>query len=449
MPTPEPPPQNSYQRGLEKLRERDGKAALAEFNACLKEIPGHVGCTWERGWAQFLEFEFESALSDWRQAAQLSSDLPRLEQTLSRGEIHAALWKLAQSARKKMKVRRYEKPNRPPEAGVLRLWAMGDTMLGSDFPTAIDLPPEGENPLAQFQEDLRAVAPKSAPHLRFMNYEGTLCDGGVTEKCAAGSKTCYAFRTPPRFADYLRDFQVTAASLANNHALDFGDDCRAQTEAALSERGIGLSGRPGTFWTGQVSGVGKTARPVLFAAFHSSPAYNSTLELTAAREWVAKLRQDNPKALIAVSFHGGAEGVEAVHTPREMELFHGEKRGDVRAFAHAVVDAGADVVLGSGPHVLRGMEIYKRRLIAYSLGNFATVKTFNLSGFNGVSVLLEADIDPKGRFLRGRLHPTIQTQYGVVRYDLRARGVDLVRILSQMDFGAHAPKIARDGSFRP
>ena len=107
---------------------------------------------------------------------------------------------------------------------------------------------------------------------------------------------------------------------------------------------------------------------------------------------------------VIVSFHGGAEGLQALHTPNKAELFMNENRGDVRRFAHAVVDAGADIVLGSGPHVVRGMEIYKDRLIAYSLGNFATYRAFNIWGFNGIGLILEADMDDTGRFISGKNH---------------------------------------------
>ena len=130
-----------------------------------------------------------------------------------------------------------------------------------------------------------------------------------------------------------------------------------------------------------------------------------------------------------------------------MELFHGEKRGDIHAFSHAVVDAGADLVLGTGPHVVRSMEMYRGKLIAYSLGNFATVKQFNLLGWNGVSVVLEAELKPDGKFVRGKLIPTWQGSYGVPEVDSRGIGTDLVRWLSREDFPRSGIKIARDGAF--
>src|SRR5207244_8285900 len=109
--------------------------------------------------------------------------------------------------------------------------------------------------------------------------------------------------------------------------------------------------------------------------------------------------------LVIVSFHGGAEGASHQHVAEGDETFLGEDRGDLRRFTHAAIDAGAQLVLGSGPHVVRAMEIYQGKLIAYSLGNFATYGPFNLSGENGVSLLLEAHLGPDGSFIRGPAYP--------------------------------------------
>ena len=67
----------------------------------------------------------------------------------------------------------------------------------------------------------------------------------------------------------------------------------------------------------------------------------------------------------------GAEGTDGQHVPRGTEYYLGENRGNERVFAHALVTAGADLVLASGPHVLRGLRLFHEKLIAYSLGNFA------------------------------------------------------------------------------
>ena len=76
--------------------------------------------------------------------------------------------------------------------------------------------------------------------------------------------------------------------------------------------------------------------------------------------------------VVVVYMHAGAEGAAADHVSGGSETYLGEPRGNPAAFAHAMIDAGADLGLASGPHVLRGMEWYRGRLVAYSLGNLAT-----------------------------------------------------------------------------
>ncbi|PSQ83978.1 MAG: hypothetical protein BRD44_02615 [Bacteroidetes bacterium QS_7_67_15] len=80
------------------------------------------------------------------------------------------------------------------------------------------------------------------------------------------------------------------------------------------------------------------------------------------------------------------------------------------------------------------MEIYRGRLVAYSLGNFATYGRFNLSGPLGLGMVLEAELGPAGRFLGGRLLPTRQIGEGVPVPDRRGEAVRLVRRLSRADF---------------
>jgi capsule synthesis protein PGA_cap len=135
--------------------------------------------------------------------------------------------------------------------------------------------------------------------------------------------------------------------------------------------------------------------------------------------------------------------------PRGSEEFLGEDRGDVRAFAHAVVDAGADLVLGHGPHVVRAMEVYRGRLVAYSLGNFATFGAFNLSGPNGLSLVLEARLAPDGAFLGGRVHPARQEKPGGPHLDPAGSVIPALRRLSEEDFGESAVRVGDDGALAP
>jgi hypothetical protein len=149
-----------------------------------------------------------------------------------------------------------------------------------------------------------------------------------------------------------------------------------------------------------------------------------------------------------VSFHGGAEGARYQRVPEREELFLVESRGDLRRFARAVVEAGADLVLGHGPHVVRGLELYRGRLIAYSLGNFATYGGMNLNGPNGLTLVLEVQLAPGGAFLGGRIHPGRQLRPGGPIRDADGEVIEVLRRLSVEDFGAAAPEILSDGTIR-
>jgi len=115
--------------------------------------------------------------------------------------------------------------------------------------------------------------------------------------------------------------------------------------------------------------------------------------------------------------HLGAEGANSRHLTNKEEMFLGEKRGDPVAFAKFCIDNGADLVLGHGPHVLRAIELYKNKLIAYSLGNFYTYGRFNINDFRGRSPILNISLDTNGDFIKGKIYSTCQTKDGKLVID--------------------------------
>ena len=141
-----------------------------------------------------------------------------------------------------------------------------------------------------------------------------------------------------------------------------------------------------------------------------------------------------------------AEGAGATRVPKASEQAYGEDRGDVYAFARSMVDAGADLVLGHGPHVLRGMEVYNGRLIAYSLGNFSAWENFNLRGPLGLSVILYATIAPNGVITEAEIVPVYLADPGIPTPDGQRRAIDIIRTLSGEDLGG--PLFDSNGTWR-
>jgi poly-gamma-glutamate capsule biosynthesis protein CapA/YwtB (metallophosphatase superfamily) len=313
----------------------------------------------------------------------------------------------------------------PP--GVVAIVATGDIVMGS----TPNLPPDGGRSFfSDVQTDL-------AGDVVLGNLEGTLSTGG-SSKCGAASTNCFAFQTPPSYARWLERAGFTVMNLANNHAFDFGQAGLQQTIAALRSAGLLHTGRPNQITIQKVGDI--RVATVGFAPY----AWAASLtDIAAAKELVRAAGRISD--VVVVTMHAGAEGRDRQHVHRGTERFLGENRGDPMRFAHAVVDAGADLVVGSGPHVLRGMEWYKGRLIAYSLGNFAGYDVFSLGGPLSTSAILRVTLDGAGRFEAGSLVPTHMVGAGLPALDPSEAAHGLVRTLSREDFGRHGVKVSPEG----
>jgi hypothetical protein len=182
---------------------------------------------------------------------------------------------------------------------------------------------------------------------------------------------------------------------------------------------------------------------VAFLGFAPYPWTSPLENIPAARKLVASAARH--AAIVVVFIHAGAEGAGALHVPHGQEHAFGENRGAALAFAHAVIDAGADVVLGSGPHVLRGMECYRRRLIAYSLGDFAAWNTLSLSGVLDLSGILRVELGSTGALATARLFRIKLQRPGIPRPDPSRASIGLVRRLSGEDFGRRACRVSASG----
>lgn len=316
------------------------------------------------------------------------------------------------------------------KAGAVSFAAVGDTAIG----ITPELPPSPQTYFEPIEGELSG-------DVVFGNLEGTLTDVSEDVKCEKDAKpgTCYAFRAPPEYATYLHEAGFNVMSLANNHSYDFGEAGQDETVEALHRAGIEPVGIPGrTIFVK----VGPTK--VAFLGFASYDYTNSLTDLEAARALIRKARER--AEIVVVANHAGAEGSDAVHVTGETEIYLGEDRGNPEEFAHMAVEAGADLVLGSGPHVLRGMEIYRDRLIAYSLGNFSGFHNFGLDGILSATVVLHATLGRDGAFRSGRLASVRMIEAGQPVPDPEGAGAALVEELSQDDFApSKAIRVGEDG----
>jgi poly-gamma-glutamate capsule biosynthesis protein CapA/YwtB (metallophosphatase superfamily) len=315
----------------------------------------------------------------------------------------------------------------------LTLAAVGDMMLGTDFPE--NTLPDDDG--LSFFDGVTSIL--TQPDITFGNLEGVLQDGGEPVKQCKNKKICFLFRTPTRYATYFKLAGFDLLSLANNHARDFGEDGRSSSMAALDAAGIHHSGREGT-----VASFVANGRRIAMVAFAPNVGSNSLNDPQIGLPLVTELASKHD--IVIVSFHGGAEGNGAEVLPFAREIFAGEDRGNVVEFAHAMIDAGADIVLGHGPHVVRPLEVYHDRLIAYSLGNFATYYGISVEGIRGIAPILEVTLDDEGKFVSGKIEPTIQLRPAGPTIDPDKKVIALLRSLTATAFPNGTLSIAEDGT---
>jgi poly-gamma-glutamate capsule biosynthesis protein CapA/YwtB (metallophosphatase superfamily) len=325
-----------------------------------------------------------------------------------------------------------EPPPPPPPLPGVYIAAVGDIMLGTDYPENILPDDDGVGFLREVTPILQSA------DVTFGNLEGVLMDGGEAVKQCQSSTACFVFRSPTRYATYLREAGFDVMSLANNHAQDFGDPGRDSSMQALDQVGILHSGRDGDVAEWQARG-----RRMAMIAFAPNVGSHQLNERARARELVSGLAARND--IVIVSFHGGAEGENVGWIPFTREFYQGEDRGNVVGFARAMVDAGADLVLGHGPHVLRPMELYRDRLIAYSLGNFATYYGISVTGIRGIAAILMVRVDDDGKFLAGHIEPTIQLRPAGPSIDPARQAIEELRWRTEQSFPWGPLSIGPDG----
>ncbi len=188
----------------------------------------------------------------------------------------------------------------------------------------------------------------------------------ITKRGAPVVEKPYIFRVRPEDAACLRHIRIDAVSIANNHLMDYGTEGMADTITALNRMNIRH--------TGGGRNLDKARRPVILKyagtsivilAYCSRPPeeYYATkslpgiapLNLDYIREDIAAWKREN--TFVVISLHWG---IEQTDIPQSYQI----------RTAHAIMDAGADAIIGHHPHWPQGIEMYRGRPIVYSLGNF-------------------------------------------------------------------------------
>lgn len=235
----------------------------------------------------------------------------------------------------------------------LVILASGDTMLGSW--AEITIPDSGFAYPFQY-----LTAYTTTADIFFTNLEAPFGSGGTP------FDKKYTFRVKPEMIRVLLAGKINLVSLANNHTMDFGPSCLQQTRELLDEHGIRHAGagrnrkeaRQPAIMEVKGKKIGFLSYSLTFPEeFWATDTSAGTCFPYESFVFKDVARLDSTVDFVIVSCHWGQE---LMQTPKPYQV----------NLARRLIDHGADLILGHHPHVLQGIEFYKDRLIAYSLGNF-------------------------------------------------------------------------------
>ncbi|MGE5363674.1 MAG: CapA family protein [Bacteroidota bacterium] len=320
----------------------------------------------------------------------------------------------------------------------IKIVAVGDIMMGS-------LTPRNSVP----QDSGKKIIPVikklvNKGHVVFGNLEGPFIrsDMKVIKDCGMSEiRTCYAFGMPDYLAPGLKKMGFNMIALNNNHMDDYGWRGYEHTKRTLAGNNIPYCCQD------SVRRLTINGRKCAFIAYKSNGRKFDINNIPAARQLIRELKKQGN--IVIVSFHGGAEGKDAYRVEDKDEVFLNENRGNVYRFAHSLIDEGADLILGHGPHVIRPVELYRNRLIVYSMGNFLTHGNISIKGRLGVSMVLEIVLGENGKFIQGNITPVRLKGRGIPHYDPHRTAVKNLQN-SMKDFIAGKTLLIKDsGEFFP
>jgi hypothetical protein len=297
-----------------------------------------------------------------------------------------------------------------PDSAPIVIRAVGDVVLGSDYPQRRLPSASDKQRMAALRLELRHA------DIVVGNLEGVLSDKGPARKDVSKAGF-FTFRMPTAYAATLREMGFDVLSLANNHSMDFGAQGLESTLGALRANGIAPVGVPGA----ERATLKIRNTTVAFLNYSYLPAFALLSDGERIRADIEQAR--SAADLVIVTVHGGKEGADAIGTPQGDEYFMHEYRGDLRKFARLAIDAGASAVFGHGPHLVRPYELYRDKPIFYSLGNFVGYRSLSTQGKLANSIVAEVRLSPQGQLLGAGIIPLRLDHSGIPAVDYSADNV--------------------------
>ncbi|MBN1603314.1 MAG: CapA family protein [Chitinispirillaceae bacterium] len=414
------------------LKTKNTLKALPYLDSAVIADSSYIPALWEAGWAYYLTENWQNVYTLWNRIKILNPKMPDLAINLRMAEDRLAAQKLIDTLEH---FSSKQIDTLPSGARTIDVVAVGDIQMGRAWPVEhAALPPNG--PLSIFKN----VNTHLKADITFGNLETVLSNSGGSMKAQKKGGGIFIFRVPTSYSKALAEVGFSVLSTANNHANDFKTHGIYQTMGALDSSGILHSGR-----TGKIAFWEKNGLKICMVAYSTQEAAFVIQNTDNVKKLIHHLDKSND--IVIVSFHGGAEGNNALKIRDTVEFYHGENRGNSFQFARTAVDAGADLVLGHGPHVLRAMEIYKGRLIAYSLGNFCSYKSFSTEGSLKYSAILRVQLASNGVCTKAAVTPLVFDSDGVPMIDTQKNAVSLLNQLSSEAFRQTAVQFDSTGNF--
>lgn len=319
----------------------------------------------------------------------------------------------------------------------IMITAVGDVMMGTNFPYETMLP---ANDGAGLFDPAKPWI--ESADVRFANLEGTLFDGEPQPDGKKPGPNRYLFRTPTIMGQRLVDAGFNVISLANNHVNDFGQAGVKSTKATLASLGLQYSSK-----AGEVALLSAKGHKIAMLATDFYSGRRSITNPQAIYSEIRKLKSNG--YIVIVSSHAGGEGSTWLSF-QGPEIYLGEDRGDSIGFARAAIDAGADSIIMHGPHVPRAIELYKNKLIIYSLGNFLTGVGINTNGTAGQAPLIRYQINANGEFVGGQIVSFIQKKNPHrIELDKKAGALTTIYNMTQSQFEGGNLTFAKNGVITP
>lgn len=277
------------------------------------------------------------------------------------------------------------------ESRNITLYAVGDVMLGRYIAKVMTLR-GSDYPFREISATLRRG------DIVFGNLEAVISNDSVAPSYP---EKPYNFHASKEAAQALKRAGFHVLNLANNHAMDFGPGALLETRRLLSEQGIVTMGAGNDLNEARRSGIviknGTRFGFLGYGVAHSRSVYATGRHAGIAPVVLEAIHTD----ILSLRKHADIV-IVSLHWGKEYDVVPSRKQ---REEAHQIIDWGADMIIGHHPHVMQGIEIYKDRVIAYSLGNFifdqkgkGTDRSFILACRFREKTLYSAEIIPLDRF---------------------------------------------------